>query len=51
MVSKTVNTVLGPVDANKLGNTLMHEHFFFGYAGYHGNSLYSAKKTTLFASV
>lgn len=47
MVSKTVNTVLGPVDANKLGKTLMHEHFFFGYAGYHGNSLYSAKKNDI----
>ncbi|MFP7159491.1 phosphotriesterase-related protein [Priestia aryabhattai] len=37
---KMVNTVLGPVDVNKLGKTLMHEHFWFSYAGYTGNTLY-----------
>ncbi|WP_308302383.1 hypothetical protein [Bacillus sp. V5-8f] len=28
-MSKLVNTVLGPVSADELGKTLMHEHFFF----------------------
>jgi len=29
-----VNTVLGPVKAEKLGTTLMHEHFAFAYPGW-----------------
>lgn len=29
-----VNTVLGPVSAQKLGTTLMHEHFTFAYPGW-----------------
>ena len=29
-----VNTVLGPIPAEKLGATFMHEHFTFGYNGY-----------------
>jgi len=29
-----VNTVLGPVKAEKLGTTLMHEHFTFAYPGW-----------------
>ena len=37
---KMVNTVLGPVATDQLGKTLMHEHFFFGFPGYIGNSLY-----------
>ncbi|MFC0525839.1 phosphotriesterase [Pontibacillus salicampi] len=32
-----VETVLGPVDASKLGKTLIHEHFFFGYPGFQGD--------------
>lgn len=32
-----INTVLGPVSANDLGKTLMHEHFVFGYPGYSGD--------------
>ncbi|QDI90512.1 phosphotriesterase-related protein [Salicibibacter halophilus] len=39
-MSQKVNTVLGPVLADELGKTLMHEHFFFGYPGFYGNSLY-----------
>lgn len=40
MMSGTVNTVLGPVAVDSLGKTLMHEHFFFGYAGHTGNTKY-----------
>src|SRR5450759_1775005 len=29
-----VNTVLGPMPAEKLGMTLMHEHFVFAYPGW-----------------
>ena len=39
-MSKMVNTVLGPVPANEIGKTLMHEHFFFGYPGFTGNTLH-----------
>lgn len=46
-MSKRVNTVLGPVDVKDLGKTLMHEHFFFGYAGYNGNSLYENDKNEI----
>lgn len=43
-MGKMVNTVLGPVDVESLGKTLMHEHFFFGYPGYFGNSVYPVNK-------
>ncbi|MEB1806796.1 MAG: phosphotriesterase-related protein [Bacillaceae bacterium] len=43
-MSNTVNTVLGPVAVEDLGKTLMHEHFFFGYPGFYGNSLYPVDK-------
>jgi phosphotriesterase-related protein len=33
-MGKQVNTVLGPVDADSLGKTLMHEHFIFSFPGY-----------------
>jgi len=33
-----VNTVLGPVPADKLGKTLLHEHFVFGYPGFQGDT-------------
>lgn len=36
-MTATVNTVLGPVEANKLGKTLFHEHFVFGFPGYQGD--------------
>ncbi len=48
-MSKQVNTVLGPVNVEQLGKTLMHEHFFFGYPGYHGNSLYQNDREDLLA--
>lgn len=32
-----VNTVLGPIEANKLGRTLMHEHFVYGFCGWQGD--------------
>ncbi len=37
-MAATVNTVTGPVSSDDLGKTLMHEHFFFGYPGYEGDS-------------
>jgi phosphotriesterase-related protein len=39
-MGKMVNTVLGPVSASDIGKTLMHEHFYFGYPGFHGNTLH-----------
>ncbi|WP_251552604.1 phosphotriesterase family protein [Neobacillus muris] len=39
-MSKMVNTVLGPVSSDKIGKTLMHEHFAFGYPGFNGNTLH-----------
>ncbi len=33
-----VNTVNGPVRADALGRTLMHEHFLFGFAGWQGDA-------------
>lgn len=33
-----VNTVTGPSDPAKLGRTLMHEHFLFGFCGYQGDT-------------
>ncbi|MDR0852314.1 MAG: phosphotriesterase-related protein [Clostridiales Family XIII bacterium] len=32
-----VNTVLGPVAADKLGRTLIHEHLIYGFPGYQGD--------------
>ncbi|NGQ97484.1 phosphotriesterase-related protein [Brevibacillus sp. SYP-B805] len=32
-----VNTVLGPITADRLGKTLIHEHFQFGYPGFAGD--------------
>lgn len=32
-----VNTVTGPVPAESLGKTMIHEHFIFGYPGYQGD--------------
>ncbi|MDN5697389.1 MAG: phosphotriesterase-related protein [Rubrobacter sp.] len=32
-----VNTVTGEVSSDKLGKTLMHEHFIFGYPGYYAD--------------
>lgn len=33
-----VQTVTGPVRADRLGRTLMHEHFLFGFAGWQGDA-------------
>jgi phosphotriesterase-related protein len=33
-MAKLVNTVLGPIEAGKLGKTLIHEHFLFSYPGF-----------------
>jgi Predicted metal-dependent hydrolase with the TIM-barrel fold len=32
-----VNTVTGPIASDQLGQTLMHEHFVFGYPGFAGD--------------
>lgn len=32
-----VETVTGPIAADQLGKTLIHEHFVFGYPGFHGD--------------
>lgn len=34
---KTVETVTGPIPVDKLGKTLIHEHFIFGYPGFQGD--------------
>lgn len=36
-MSNLVNTVTGPVSAESLGKTLIHEHFIFGFPGYSGD--------------
>ena len=48
-MGKLVNTVLGPVPASELGKTLMHEHFFFGYPGFNGNTLHEKDPSELVA--
>lgn len=37
-MSKTINTVLGPIEAKDLGRTLMHEHLIYGFCGFQGDS-------------
>jgi phosphotriesterase-related protein len=34
---KTVETVTGPIHVERLGKTLIHEHFIFGYPGFQGD--------------
>ncbi len=41
-MATTVNTVTGPVSSDELGKTLMHEHFFFGYPGYAGDTTFGS---------
>lgn len=36
-MSRMINSVCGPISADELGTTLMHEHFLFGYPGYQGD--------------
>lgn len=33
----SINTVTGPIEAEQLGKTLIHEHFIFGYPGFQGD--------------
>lgn len=33
----SINTVTGPIKAEQLGKTLVHEHFIFGYPGFRGD--------------
>lgn len=33
-----INSVAGLIDSGKLGRTLMHEHFLFGFAGFQGDA-------------
>jgi phosphotriesterase-related protein len=44
-MSKTINTVTGPITPDMLGQTAMHEHFFFEYPGCAGD-LSSGKHVT-----
>lgn len=37
-MSKTINTVLGPIKAEVLGKTLMHEHLIYGFCEFQGDS-------------
>jgi phosphotriesterase-related protein len=41
-MAKWINTVTGPIEADKLGKTLMHEHFVFGYPGYEGDTTFGS---------
>lgn len=34
---QNINTVTGPISVEQLGKTLIHEHFIFGYPGFHGD--------------
>ena len=34
---KAVETVTGPIPVDRLGKTLIHEHFIFGYPGFQGD--------------
>lgn len=42
-----VNTVLGPINNNMMGRTLMHEHLIFGYPGFCGDISLGKSKETL----
>ena len=37
MARRKVNTVLGPIEAEQLGRTLMHEHLQYGFTGWQGD--------------
>ncbi len=41
---KTVETVTGPISVDRLGKTLIHEHFIFGYPGFQGDVTLGAFK-------
>ncbi len=42
-MKRKVNTVCGPVDSDQLGGVLAHEHFIFGYPGWYGDTVQSAR--------
>ena len=35
---KKISTVCGPITAQQLGRTLMHEHFLYGFCGFQGDN-------------
>jgi phosphotriesterase-related protein len=37
-MGKQINTVLGPIEKEQLGRTLMHEHFIYGFTGFQGDT-------------
>lgn len=39
--TKTIQTVTGPVSADQLGNVMSHEHFFWGWPGWLGDSTFA----------
>ncbi|MFV0277982.1 MAG: phosphotriesterase [Parahaliea sp.] len=39
-MNTTVNTVTGPLDVDRLGVTLMHEHLLIGYPGWEADTLH-----------
>lgn len=42
-----VNTVLGPIEAEHMKRTLMHEHLIFGYPGFLGDTTLANTRMTL----
>jgi phosphotriesterase-related protein len=43
-MAKTINTVTGPIAADALGVTLMHEHLVIGFAGWESDTLHPGPK-------
>lgn len=41
-MSKTINTVLGPIKAEDLGKTLMHEHLIYRFCEFQGDSTWGS---------
>lgn len=41
-MTRQIQTVTGPIDREDFGKTLMHEHFVFGYPGFHGDATLGA---------
>jgi phosphotriesterase-related protein len=39
MVRQAIQTVTGPIDADELGTTLMHEHLVVGFAGWEADTI------------
>ncbi|MCD7032703.1 phosphotriesterase-related protein [Metabacillus sp. GX 13764] len=36
-MTRTIQTVTGPIEREEMGKTLIHEHFVFGYPGFQGD--------------